>query len=270
MDFLKRSLAPITEEAWAAIDQEAKGVLSGILSGRRVADVSDPKGWKFDAVGEGTLTLAEESPVEGVNYGVRDVLPLVEIRVPFTLSMWDLDDISRGSKTVDLTPLQEAARQAALFEDTAVFQGLEDAGILGIEIEADNDPITFAQNDDAIINAVFLATQTLSARNVGGPYCLVCSKDLWTYISTNNAAYPLRKTLSKFVDKIVLSTQYETAFVCSMRGGDSELTIGQDFSVGYQSHTATEVNFYLTETFTFRVLTPEAFVELKPEEPQHE
>ena len=48
-----------------------------------------------------------------------------------------------------------------------------------------------------------------------------------------------------------------------MRGGDSELVVGQDFSIGYQSHSATEVNFYITETFTFRVITPEAFVELK-------
>lgn len=125
MDILKRSLAPIAAEAWTEIDKQAADVLRGVLTGRKVADVSDPKGWLCDSVSEGTLTLAEESPVEGVNYGVRDVLPLVEIRVPFTLPMWDLDDISRGCKTTDYTPLQEAARQAALFEDTDVFKGLE-------------------------------------------------------------------------------------------------------------------------------------------------
>ena len=263
MDILKRSLAPIAAAAWTEIDKQAADVLRGVLSGRKVADVSDPKGWQCDSISEGTLTLAEESPVEGVNYGVRDVLPLVEIRVPFTLPMWDLDDISRGCKTTDYTPLQEAARQAALFEDTAVFKGLEEAGILGIELEADNDPIEAALDDDSLIKAIYDATQVLAARNVGGPYLFVCSKKVWEKIVTSNTAYPLKKSLEKIVDKIVLSKQYETNFVTSLRGGDSELVVGQDLSIGYQSHTATEVNFYITETFTFRVTPPEAFVELK-------
>jgi uncharacterized linocin/CFP29 family protein len=49
----------------------------------------------------------------------------------------------------------------------------------------------------------------------------------------------------------------------SARGGDYELTIGQDFSVGYQSHSSTEVNFYITESFAFRVITPESIVPFK-------
>lgn len=262
MDILKRSLAPITSEAWEEIDKQAKDVLCGTLAGRKVVDVSEPKGWKFDSVSEGTLTLAEESPVEGVNYGVRNVLPLVEIRVPFSLSMWDLDDISRGSKTVDFTPLQDAARQAALFEDTAIFQGLEGADILGIEQDADNDAVDLSLEEESIVSAVYGAVQQLAANNVGGPYVLVCSGALWTKLKTSGGSYPLWKRVGKIVDKIILSPQFETNFVASARGGDSELVIGQDFSIGYQSHTATEVNFYITETFTFRVTAPEAFVPL--------
>ena len=262
MDFLKRSLAPITEEAWLAINEMARQTLRGVLAGRKVAHVSAPKGWQCDAVSEGTLTLAEESPVEGVNYGIRDVLPLVEMRVPFTLSMWDLDDISRGSKATDFEPLIEAAKAAALFEDTAVFHGIEEAGIVGIEEEADNEAINVVLDDASILDAVFQAVGVLSARSVEGPYVLVASKELWSKIVTSNALFPLTESLKRFVDHIVLSTQYDTNFVCSMRGDDSELVIGQDFSIGYQSHTATDVNFYFTETFTFRVNAPEAFVPL--------
>ena len=262
MDILKRSLAPVTGEAWAEIDAQAADVLRGVLTGRRVADVSDPKGWRCDSVSSGTLSLAEGSPVEGVNYGIREVLPLVEVRVPFSLPMWDLDDISRGCRTTDFTPLQQAARRAALFEDTAIFKGLEEAGILGIEAEADNSPVEAELDDDSLIKAVYEATHVLSSRNVGGPYALVCSKRVWEKIATSNAAYPLRKSLGKIVDKIIISRQYDADFVTSLRGGDSELVIGQDFSVGYQSHSTTEVNFYITETFTFRVVTPEAFVPL--------
>ena len=48
----------------------------------------------------------------------------------------------------------------------------------------------------------------------------------------------------------------------SIRGGDFELTVGRDLSVGYVSHTDSVVRLYLTESMTFRVLTPEAAVAL--------
>jgi uncharacterized linocin/CFP29 family protein len=264
MDILKRELAPIVSEAWEEIDEQAKNALIGALSGRKAVDVKGPMGWKFDAVSDGNLSLAEESPVEGVNYGVREVLPLVEARVPFTLPMWDLDDISRGCKIIDFSPVQEAARKAALFEDTAIYRGLEEAGIMGLELETDNEPIEIALDDDAIIAAIETAVQTLTARSVGGPYSLVCSLPLWTKIQTSAQCYPLKKRVESLIGgKIVLSPQYDTSMLLSARGGDSELIIGQDFSVGYQSHTSTEVNFFITETFTFRVLTPEAIVPFK-------
>jgi len=46
------------------------------------------------------------------------------------------------------------------------------------------------------------------------------------------------------------------------RGGDFELNLGQDISIGYLSHTDSAVQLYLQETFVFRVLTTEAAVAL--------
>jgi uncharacterized linocin/CFP29 family protein len=48
------------------------------------------------------------------------------------------------------------------------------------------------------------------------------------------------------------------------RGGDFELHIGQDVSIGYLGHTDTAVRLYLQETFTFLLLTSEAAVALTP------
>ena len=45
-----------------------------------------------------------------------------------------------------------------------------------------------------------------------------------------------------------------------MRGGDFVFESGQDLSVGYESHDAESVSLYIEESFTFRVLTPEAAV----------
>lgn len=269
MDILKRTLAPIFPAAWDVIDEQAKTTLSALLSGRRVVDVTGPLGWNTDSVSEGAISLAEETPVEGVNYGIRESLPLVELRVPFTLSMWELDNVSRNSKTVDLNPVIEAARKAALFEDTAIFQGLEEAGVLGLELEADNEAVEYELDDESILNAVVNGVTTLRDCSMDGPYALICSLALWTKIKTSAKGYPLHKRIKDALGddcRIVLSQQYDTSMLISMKEGNNELIIGQDFSVGYQSHTDTEVRFYITETFTFRVLAPESIVPFKLKE----
>ena len=61
---------------------------------------------------------------------------------------------------------------------------------------------------------------------------------------------------------IVWAPGVDGAAVLSVRGGDFELTVGQDFSIGYLDHTPTTVRLYLQESFTFRVLSPEAAVPL--------
>jgi uncharacterized linocin/CFP29 family protein len=52
--------------------------------------------------------------------------------------------------------------------------------------------------------------------------------------------------------------------VLSTRGGDFDLHLGQDTSIGYLSHTDSVVRLYLQETFTFLLLTAEAAVALSP------
>ena len=54
------------------------------------------------------------------------------------------------------------------------------------------------------------------------------------------------------------------AFVLTTRGGDFDLHVGQDISIGYLSHTDTAVRLYLQESFTFLFLTAEAAVALTP------
>jgi uncharacterized linocin/CFP29 family protein len=49
----------------------------------------------------------------------------------------------------------------------------------------------------------------------------------------------------------------------SSRGGDFKLTLGQDLSIGYESHTQNEVQLYLTESFVFRVIEPKALIVLE-------
>jgi uncharacterized linocin/CFP29 family protein len=59
---------------------------------------------------------------------------------------------------------------------------------------------------------------------------------------------------------IIWAPAVDGAIVLSMRGGDFELTVGEDFSIGYLDHTATMVKLYIEESFTFQLLSPQAAV----------
>ena len=61
---------------------------------------------------------------------------------------------------------------------------------------------------------------------------------------------------------MVWAPAVDGAVVLSQRGGDFELTVGEDFSIGYRSSDAGSVDLYIEESLTFRINTPEAAVHL--------
>ncbi|MFC2251744.1 encapsulin, partial [Labrys portucalensis] len=61
---------------------------------------------------------------------------------------------------------------------------------------------------------------------------------------------------------VIWAPAIEGGLVLTTRGGDFELTVGQDISIGYASHSATAVQLYFQESLTFRLLTAEAAVAL--------
>src|SRR5436305_11618258 len=109
MNNLHRGLAPISEAAWAQIEEEASRTLKRHLAARHVVDVDGPKGTDFSAVGTGHLKQIP-TPGDGVEANQRDVRALVELRVPFELTRAAIDDVERGSNDSDWEPLKEAAR----------------------------------------------------------------------------------------------------------------------------------------------------------------
>ena len=79
MNHLLRDLAPVTDRAWEAIDNEATRSLKHYLAARRLIDFEGPHGWEHSAVDLGRVRPLGKGPIEGVSAVRRSVLPLVEL-----------------------------------------------------------------------------------------------------------------------------------------------------------------------------------------------
>src|SRR6202790_3697128 len=137
MNNLHRELAPISDKAWAQIEEEASRTLKRHLAARRVVDVLGPKGLEFSAVGTGHLHQIQ-TPGDGIQAAQREAKLLVELRVPFELTRQAIDDVERGATDSDWAPVKEAARKIAFTEDRSVFDGYAAAGIQGIRQGSSN------------------------------------------------------------------------------------------------------------------------------------
>lgn len=263
---LKRSMAPISESAWEEIDNQAKKVLGGNLSARKLVDFSGPHGWTKGAVNIGTVQMNHaDGKVKELKWGKRDVLPLIEFRLPVALDIHDLDNLERGLKNPDLDPLDKASHSAALFEEEAIYHGLSEAGIQGIVEMSPYKPITLPATSEGMQEAIENGITSLQKNKIGGPYHLVVGTLTYQNIQKgDNKGYPLIKRLKNMLrGDIHWSPAIEGGVLLSGRGGDYQLTVGQDFSIGYLKHDDQDVHLFLTESFTFQVLEARAAIEFK-------
>lgn len=261
MNVLKRSLAPLSDEAWQEIDDTAREVLINHLSARKFVDVSGPHGWSYGAVPLGRLDVPAGQTNKDVQYGVYNMLPLTEIRVPFKLNIWEIDNLVRGAQDVDLAPLEDAAAKTAKFEEQAIYYGFKKGQIKGLKEISENQPIAGPKDAKEALALITQGVRVLENAAIEGPYTLIVNPKKWQEISSYSGGYPIRRQLGDILGgKILASQQVEGLFLVSQRGGDFKLTLGVDLSIGYHSHDHKTVELFLTESFTFQVFEPRAVV----------
>src|SRR6202034_2087083 len=222
MNNLHRELAPISDAAWAQIEEETTRTLKRYLAGRRIVDVPSPGSIALPGVGTGHLKPIS-APAEGIIARQREVKPLVELRVPFELSRQTIDDVERGSDDSDWQPAKDAAKKLAFAEDRAIFNGYLEADIQGIR-ESTSNPIETLPADvrdypDAIAHG-------LSQLRLGaGEYTALAE--------TRDHGYPVLEHVKRIVDgNLIWAPAIEGAFVVTTRGGDFDFKTGQDVSIG--------------------------------------
>nr|WP_321262919.1 family 1 encapsulin nanocompartment shell protein [uncultured Sphaerochaeta sp.] len=261
MDMFKRELAPLSSEAWAEIENRAKEVLLSRLTARKVVNVNGPKGIDFTAISEGRLTLVDDGDVKA---GVYTAKPLTEARIRFSLNKWELDNLARGAKDIDFDTLDAAIEKLALFEERAIYDGYEKGSIKGLKESSEHKALTFGKESSDILASVTEGLILLKKNYVHGPYSLIVGKEGWIALNKEAHGQNLLERVERMLgSKVVYSPNIEGALLLPYNSEDLELTIGQDFALGYETHDTKEVTLFATESFTFRVLEPKAIVVYK-------
>lgn len=257
----RAAAAPVASGTWDVLEADTLAALKQHFVGRRVVDFDGPHGLGCGALNLGSLEAREVAP--GVEAGLRSVLPLLEVRVPFALSRAALDAHERGAPKLDDEPALAASRRLAELEDRAIFHGLDGAGIRGLLGTSTRPRIPLGSDARACIDAVTRAVLSLEEAAVGGPYAVVLGDSAYRRVAAGGDYPPLRTLREVVGDQLVHSEVISGALVVSLRGGDFRLTVGQDVAIGYTSHDASSVELYLLESFTFLVSSPEAVVALE-------
>ena len=264
MNNLHRELAPVSDAAWAQIEDEARRTFKRNLAGRRVVDVVGPAGPSLSAVGTGHVRTLD-APTGGVLVRQREVQQVIELRAPFTVTRQAVDDVERGAQDSDWQPVKDAAKQIAFAEDRTIFHGSAPAGIGGLVPGSSNAQVPLPSDVAQVPDAVAQALSALRLAGVDGPYSLLLSADLYTAVSeSTDHGYPIREHIARLLHdgEAIWAPALDGALLISTRGGDYALHLGQDLSIGYLSHDAEHVELYLQESLTFAAYTAEASVPL--------
>ena len=265
MNHLLRELAPITDPAWEQIDAEARRSITHYLAARRLTDFEGPLGWDTSSIGLGRSETLAQAPVEGVVGSKRTVLPLVELRTPFSLSLVELDAAERGATDLDLANVIAASRSAALAEDGAIFHGYEAGGIAGIIPSSPHQALPIGKDYARYPEHVAKAVAVLREAGVAGPYAIAMGARCFTGVveTTEHGGYPVFEHLRNILgSEVIWAPAVDGAVIVSQRGGDFEISVGEDFSVGYASAGPETVQLYIEESLAFHINTPEAAIHL--------
>ena len=156
-------------------------------------------------------------------------------------------------------------KKIAFAEDGAIFEGYAAAGIDGIREGTSNPVVTLPADVRQLSRGDRACAERVAPRRRQWPLFGGAGRRRLHRASPRPAttAIPVSQHIHRLVEtEIIWAPAIAGGFVLTTRGGDFDLHIGQDFSIGYLSHTDTAVRLYLQETFTFLLLTSEAAVAL--------
>ena len=265
--YLHRNDAPFGGEIWDRIDATVVETAKSQLSARRLLALEGPFGLGLKSVNNKDEQLTGKLS-GNVNVTFSSSLPLLMLQKNFTLATRDIVAFEREKVAMDLGAAAKAAVVCARQENEFIFSGakgqfsglLNAAGIQNCKIKGWNE-IGKAVED--VIHAVNM----LDAAGFHGPYILGLSPELYNglfhrYPQGNTTEIEhLRELITKGIFKAAglpgggILAAYGRQF--------ASILMGQDLMTGFVGPVSGGYEFSLTESFTLRLLVPEAFCVLK-------
>ena len=204
MNNLHRELAPISDGAWAQIEEEAARTLKRYLAARRVVDVKEPGGSHAVCGRHGPFAKYRcarrrdhRPPARGEASG--------RTSRALQLERQDIDDVDRGANDSDWQPLKDAAKRIAFAEDRAIFDGYAGAAIEGIRQGTSNPVRTLPGEVVDYPDAVAEALSQLRLVGVNGPYSVVMGADAYTALSeASDHGYPVIQHIQRLVNEEII------------------------------------------------------------------
>ncbi len=192
---------------------------------------------------------------------LRKVLPLTELRSEFSVSRAELSTPTGEPRTwISTTSWPPPAGSRSQRTSPSSTAGRRP----GSSASPPHRPTTRSSSDRTYANypsPVAKAVENLLEAGVSGPYGLALGPAGYTGVveTTEHGGLVVFDHLRQILGgPIVWAPGVEGAVVVSMRGGDFLFESGEDLSVGYSTHDAEHVELYFEESFTFRVVVPEA------------
>jgi uncharacterized linocin/CFP29 family protein len=148
----------------------------------------------------------------------------------------------------------------------AVFHGYKAAGIQGITETSSHPALDFDGDFEHSPTIVAKAVDILRQAGIDGPFGLAIGPAGFTDIieTTEHGGLLLLDHLRQILGgPVVWAPGVESGVVLSLRGGDFVFDSGQDISIGYLDHSAETVRLYFEESFSFRVIEPDASVPVR-------
>lgn len=265
---LQREDAPFGSEIWEQIDGCVIEAARSQLCGRRLLAVEGPFGLGLKSISKRDEQIKTRSSAD-VNVMCSPSLPLLMIQKSFIIGARDIAAFEEYGVAADFSEAANAALACAAQENEFIFNGAK--GLFSGLLNADGIQTCKIKGWNEVgkaVEDVIQAVNILDKAGFHGPYAMGLSPELYNglfhrYPQGNTTEIEhLKELISKGIFK--LGGLPAGGILAAYGRQFGSIVLGQDLTTGFTGPSADGYEFSLTESFTLRLLVPQAFCVLKP------
>jgi uncharacterized linocin/CFP29 family protein len=257
---LGRDDAPISVETWGLLDTVMVEAAKGMLTGRRLLDISGPYG-----LGLKVVPMSDGRGRKG--FITSEFLPVPLLQTTFCMGKRDIAAYERDHIAFDACAVATAACACASSEDALIFQGAP--GIPGLLTVKGSGSLKLSPWETVGVAAeeMIQAVTLLDDAGFHGPYSMALAPRRYNLLFRG---YPQSVgTELKHIRTIVEGGVFKAP---ALKDGGvllasgkqfAEIVLGQDMSVGFIGPVEENLEFSISESLVPLIHTPDAVCILK-------